>query len=324
MRGVMATILALTALLSILSPATAEPVGQSKALTPLRVIALSPHATMVLGEALGYFAAEGLTVSWELTGSSTAQMQGLIDGRADVTITAFDNLLASATREGIPSVAFATVDVATSSLLVRPEIRTYDDLRGRPLAVDAVDTAFALVLRKLLLAHGLDLERGDYALVPVGGPQPRLQSLLRGETFAALLGTGSEAAAPEGGLWALGHYSEVLPDYPGLQLAATADWLASPANRDLVVRLLRAWRRAAVFAIDPTNRSAAREVLTSSQGLSVAAADRALNVVTADLRLDPDGLTGVRALRAEFGYLPPTTPTNETLYDLTLYERAQR
>ena len=61
----------------------------------------------------------------------------------------------------------------------------------------------------------------------------------------------------------------------------------------------------------PLTRHGTREMLMSSQGLPAAAADRALNVVTADLRLDPEGLAGVRALRAEFGYLPPATSMNE-------------
>jgi ABC-type nitrate/sulfonate/bicarbonate transport system substrate-binding protein len=249
-------------------------------------------------------------------------MQGLSAGRWDVAITAFDNLLASATREAVQSVAFATVDVTDVSLLVRPEIRAYDDLRGRPLAVDAVDTTFALVLRKLLLAHGLDLDRGDYTLVVVGGPQRRLDSLARGETFAALLGTGSEAAVPGAGLRALGHHGEMLSEYPGLQLAARADWLA--ANRDRAVRFLRAWQRGADWAIDPANRQAARELLTSTPGLSSAAAERALSLLRVDLRLEPTGLAGVRDLRVEFGYLPPPGPPIEPFYDASLYEQARQ
>src|SRR5438105_3997925 len=72
-------------------------------------------------------------------------------------------------------------------IYVRPEIRDWEDLRGRPLAVDAVDTAYALVLRRVLLEHGLDLERGDYTLVPAGQTQPRLDSMQRGETFAGVI-----------------------------------------------------------------------------------------------------------------------------------------
>ena len=56
----------------------------------------------------------------------------------------------------------------TLPVYVRPEIRNWEDLRGKALAVDAVDTAFALVLRRVLLTHGLEMERGDYSLIILG------------------------------------------------------------------------------------------------------------------------------------------------------------
>src|SRR4051812_43771104 len=97
----------LTLSLGVLSPAAAAPGEQGKGLIPVRVTTFTPTPALVVADALGYFAAEGLAVSWELIASSTAQMQGLVAGEADITITAFDNLLASATREGAPSVTFA-------------------------------------------------------------------------------------------------------------------------------------------------------------------------------------------------------------------------
>ena len=53
-------------------------------------------------------------------------------------------------------------------VFVRPEIKSWSDLKGKKLAADAPDTAFALVLRRVLLANGLDLNRGDYEQVAVG------------------------------------------------------------------------------------------------------------------------------------------------------------
>ncbi len=71
-------------------------------------------------------------------------------------------MLAWSGREGAEIIAVAHTDSGIIlPLFVRPEIRSWDDLRGRRLAADAVDTAFALVLRRILLEHGLDLDRGD-------------------------------------------------------------------------------------------------------------------------------------------------------------------
>ena len=84
-----------------------------------------------------------------------------------IVSTAFDNVLGWSGRDGAEIIAVAQVAQGiTLPVYVRPEIKTWEDLRGKPLAVDAVDTAYALVLRRVLLAHGLDMERGDYTLVP--------------------------------------------------------------------------------------------------------------------------------------------------------------
>lgn len=290
--------------------------------TLLRVITFVPYPALVAADERGYFAAENLTVSWEITPSSTVQMQGLTAGRWDIAITAFDNLLASRTREGVQSVAFATVDRIDLPFYVRPEIAGYADLRGQALAVDAVDTAFALVLRRMLLANGLDLNRGDYTFVGAGAPQPRLESITRGETVGGILNPPWDARGEEAGLRLLDDHRTVLPDYPGSVLAATADWLAEPANRDAALRFLRAWQRGAEWVrSDP---AAARELLVRGHNVPPAAADSLIGATVADLSLDPAGLTVVRDLRVELGLVPAPGPAVEPYYDLSLYQQARR
>jgi ABC-type nitrate/sulfonate/bicarbonate transport system substrate-binding protein len=289
----------------------------------IRVITFVRYPALEAGTALGLFEAENLAVTVELTPSSLVQMQGLTAGRWDLAITSFDNLLVSATREGVPSVAFGVADRADLPLFVRPEITRYEDLRTRPIAADSVDTAFALVLRRLLLAHGLDLARGDYELVAVGANSERLASMVRGETVAAVLAPPYDAAAREAGLRQLGHHREVLPDYPGQMLAATAAWLQVDRHRAAAVRFLRAWRRAAAWATKASHRGAAIDLLTGRQGISPAAAAVLLDGVLADIRLDLAGPASVRDVRLELGLMPPPGPDLARYCDLTLGEQAR-
>ncbi|MGH7930186.1 MAG: hypothetical protein ACREQV_20610, partial [Candidatus Binatia bacterium] len=115
-------------------------------------------------------------------------MRGLGKNSWQIVSTAFDNVLGWSGREGAEIVAVAQVsEGVTLPVYVRPEIKTWDDLRGKALAVDAVDTAFALVLRRVLLAHGLEMDRGDYTLIAKGTTGFRLESMTRGETFAGVL-----------------------------------------------------------------------------------------------------------------------------------------
>jgi ABC-type nitrate/sulfonate/bicarbonate transport system substrate-binding protein len=289
----------------------------------LRVITFVRYPALEVGAALGCFKAEGLAVEVEVTPSSTVQMQGLTAGRWDVAITNFDNLLVSATREGIPSVAFAVADRADLPFFVRPEITGYAALRGKPIAADAVDTAFALVLRRLLLAHGLDLERGDYGLLAIGANAQRLESLLSGETVAAILAPPWDVAARDAGLHQLGHHREVLPDYPGQMLAATAPWLRIPANRSLVIRFLRAWRRAAAWSRAEANGPRAVALLTERLEISAKAAGILLDGVVADIAVDRAGPATVRDLRLALRLLTPPAPPLDEFLDLSIDEAAR-
>jgi ABC-type nitrate/sulfonate/bicarbonate transport system substrate-binding protein len=303
---------------------SASPAEQGKGPVPLRVILFVHYPPLVAAQELGSFADENLAVSVEVTPSSTVQMQGLTQGRWEIAITAFDNLLASATREGVQSVAFGVVNRSNLPLIVRPEITSYADLRGQPLAVDAVDTAFALVLRKLLLAHDLDFARGDYQLISVGGLPERVASLQQGNTVAAILAPPFDAAARQAGMQELGQHSEVLPEYPGEVIAATESWLGSPANREGAVRFLRAWLRGAAWTSDPANRDAALALLERTRNIPRPAGNALLDAVVRDLAPNPAGLASVRDLRVEFGFVPPPGPPIERYYDARLYEQAQR
>ena len=145
-------------------------------------------AALNVARARGMFAAAGIDVELLVTPNSTDQMRGLSKGSWQIVSTAFDNVLGWSGREGAEIVAIAQVSQGiTLPVYVRPEIKSWDDLRGKKLAVDAVDTAYALVLRRIILEHGLDFDRGDYELIPLGTTGARLESMTRGETFAGVL-----------------------------------------------------------------------------------------------------------------------------------------
>jgi ABC-type nitrate/sulfonate/bicarbonate transport system substrate-binding protein len=181
-----------------------------------KVPVLGTDAATVVARACGLFAGEGLDVSITLTPNSTAQMRGLSAATWDVASTAFDNVLAWSGREGVEIVAMMqTSNRVALPVFVRPEIRDWPELRGRRLAVDAVDTAFALVLRRILLAHDLNLTPGDYELVAVGATGQRFESMTRGDTVAAILNPPWDAKANAAGMVRLGDHREVLPNYPG-------------------------------------------------------------------------------------------------------------
>ena len=171
----------------------------------LRLNVFRTDAATAAARAHGTSAAEGLDVEVTLTPNSTDQMRGLSQGKYDMVSTAFDNVLAWSGREGAEIVTIAQIsDKTVLPVFVRPEIKTWSDLKGKKLAADAVDTAFALVLRRVLLANGLDMAKGDYELVALGTTGARLESMIKGETFAGVLNPPFDSKALDAGMRRIG------------------------------------------------------------------------------------------------------------------------
>ena len=287
---------------------------------PLRLITFSADAATAAGRARGTFAAHDVALELTETPNSTVQMRGLSHGEYDVASTAFDNVLAWSGRESAEIVA--VIQLSPDNMLplyVRPEIRDWNDLRGRKLAADAVDTAFALVLRRILQAHDLDLDRGDYELVAVGATGPRLHSLERGETFAAMLSTSFAERAEAAGLRRMTDHREVLPDYPGGVFAVNRAW-AEP-NRDLVVSFLRAWLEAARWV--HANRDEAIALVMREQGVSREAATESVTQLSPDGALNVPRLQCVLDLRTRYGFKLPMGTDLARYYDLSYYQAAR-
>jgi ABC-type nitrate/sulfonate/bicarbonate transport system substrate-binding protein len=89
-------------------------------------------AATVVARVHGYFAAEGLDVDITQTPNSTDQMRGVSQGKFEIVSTAFDNVLAWSGREGAEIIAVAQIsDKTVLPVFVRPEIKTWSDLKGK-------------------------------------------------------------------------------------------------------------------------------------------------------------------------------------------------
>jgi ABC-type nitrate/sulfonate/bicarbonate transport system substrate-binding protein len=275
-------------------------------------------AALAAGRAKGMFAAADLEIDVLVTPNSTDQMRGLGKGSWQVVSTAFDNVLGWSGREGAEIIAIAQVAQGiTLPVYVRPEIKSWEDLRGKPLAVDAVDTAYALVLRRVLLAHGLEMERGDYTLIAKGTTGHRLDSMMQGETFAGVLNPPWDAKAAAAGMVRFADHREVLPDYPGGVYAVGRRWAGD--NRALLMRYLRAWNEALGWCHDEKNRDEAIRLLAAAEKIDEEAAANRLRQLPKDGRLNLPGLHTVLNLRVQFGLIPTLGKELAQYYDEKFY-----
>jgi ABC-type nitrate/sulfonate/bicarbonate transport system substrate-binding protein len=285
----------------------------------LLVNVFNEDAALIVARAKRLFAAQGLEVEVRVTPNSTDQMRGLSKGSWQIVSTAFDNVLGWSGREGAEIVAVAQVTQGiTLPVYVRPEIQSWGDLRGKALAVDAVDTAYALVLRRVLLAHGLEMARGDYKLIPKGTTGHRLDSMMQGETFAGILNPPWDSQAAAAGMTRFADHREVLPDYPGGVFAVARQWATD--SRKLLVAFLRVWNNALRWIHEDENRAEALKLIAAQENLDEKGAERKLAQSPPDGRLNLAGLQSVLDLRVHFGLTPPMGNELKKYFDANPYQ----
>ena len=296
--------------------------GQEKEVRKIRLSVFRIDAATVAAKVRGYFAAEGLEPQITQTANSTDQMRGLSQGKFEIVSTAFDNVLAWSGKEGAEIIAIAQIsDKTVLPLFVRPEIKDWSDLKGKKLAADAVDTAFALVLRRILLAHGLDLAKGDYELLALGATGARLESMIEGETFAGILNPPFDGKALAAGMRRIGDSKEVLPDYPNTVLATNRDW--AQKNRDTLVAYLRAWLKGMVWVKDPANRDAAVKIVGVELKLNPKQAQDSVEELSRTGTLNLPGLQVVLDLRNQFGFKLTKGDKLPVYYDTQYFNAAK-
>jgi ABC-type nitrate/sulfonate/bicarbonate transport system substrate-binding protein len=277
----------------------------------IRLISFGSSPAVAAGNVHGSFERQGLAMDLIETPNSTEQMRGLSEGRYDMASTAFDNVLAWSGREGAEIVAIAPAGRGILlPVVVRPEINDWDDLRGKPLAVDAVDTAFALVLRRMLQAHGLELD-ADYTFEPAGATGYRFESMEKGETYAAVLNPPWNQRALDAGMKAFGDHREVLPDYPGGVYCVTRAY--AEAHPDAIVGFLKGLLEAVRWMQDPATTDLAAERLAAESDQTADQIKARFGGVSRELTINRAGLEVVLDLRVRFGLTPSMGP------DLTVY-----
>jgi ABC-type nitrate/sulfonate/bicarbonate transport system substrate-binding protein len=293
--------------------------AQAQSLRILQVNVFREDPSLTIGRLKGFFAAEGLEVKVIGTGNSTEQMRGLSNGTFQIVSTAFDNVLGWSGREGAELIAISQIiDRANFPVFVRPEIKSWNELRGKKLAVDAVDTAFSLVLRRVLLEQGLDFAKGDYQLVAVGNTPLRLDSMVKGDTFAAVLTPPSDAHAVAAGMVRLGDSTKVLPEFPNTIFATDRAW--AQKERAQLVGFLRAWLAATRWI--RANREEAQKLLEADVKANPKMNRSSIGEMTQTGAINVAAFEAALQLRNGFGLTPPKGPNIAIYYDTQYFDAA--
>jgi len=299
--------------------------------TPIRVNAFPNAKALPLhaGIANGIFDKRGFKIELHLTENSRSQRAGLAEGKFDVVHSAVDNAVAMIEVAKHDVVIVSGGDSGMNEFFVQADIRSFADLRGRIIVVDAPDTAYALQAKKILLQHGL--KDGDYAVKPVGAGVYRFKAMMEDKSHAGgILNLPFTVQAEQAGLRSLGRTTDMLGPYQAAGAFTMRAW--AERNRETVERYLAAYVEALRFVRDPANRAANVAILTDKLKLSGQEAERTYELLmdpgfgfTPDAAFDREGFKNMLALRAEIERKPGTAvPPPERYVDLGYYERAMK
>lgn len=281
----------------------------------------------------GFFAKHGVSVNLTYTPDSVYLMTNLIDGKFDVALTSIDNLIAYQEGQGEAPVktppdmvAFMGMDNAFLYLITAPQVKTFADLRGKEVSVDAMSTGFAFVLREMINRSGV--KESEVTYVRAGGSPNRFRMLLEGKHAGTLLPTPFEMQATERGYNKLSAGMDLFGHYMGRSAFAQRAWLKS--NEAAVLGFMRAYRDSMDYLFDPHNRDICEALLIANDaGMTPALAKKTYDVFVdpknglfRNLALDMEGVKTVLDLRSKYA-TPQKTLTDPSKYvDLTYYQKA--
>ena len=318
-RKIIAALTAIAAACSV-QPAAAETVTLKFGQIPSTVHTVT-SLYLFVAEKKGYLAREDIKLQFvPIAGGTDKMVAAVVRGTVDVAHTSTPYLI-SAVLAGSPSVAIAgEVANPVYSLMVRPEIASYADLKGKTIGLSIAADTISISMRKLLALKGLG--EHDYAVKELVGTPVRFDCLERGECAGVPLGQPNDFEAIKQGFRRLGDSTEAVPALQFQVIAARHDW--AETHKDTVTRFLRALASSFQFIRDPANRQEVLRLVVEHTGSSEEIARNVIalyfepekGVMPKRGEIDLKGLAQVIAFMGEAGSIKPPLPPVEKFIDL--------
>jgi ABC-type nitrate/sulfonate/bicarbonate transport system substrate-binding protein len=295
--------------------------------TKLRVSVFpaAQYLALFVAEDQGFFKKRGLDVEIGFTPGSPALREGLANGSHQIAHAAVDNAVAMIELAKADAVIVAGGGNGATELMVRPEINSIADLRGKTAVVDAPNTAYALIMYKMLEMKGL--KRAEYKLVSAGGCPQRLDAMRKDPANAfSMLYPPCTILAEKEGFRSLGAGVDVVGPYQATGIFVMRPW--AKANADTLVKYIQAVIEGYRYAADPAHKMDAAATLSKHLHIDADTAMKSLvyeigpkGALAKDARFDMEGFKNVLRIRAEIeGGDAEAAPAK--YLDMSYYERA--
>lgn len=285
------------------------------------------NLALFVAEAKGFFERRGVGADIQITVGSDEQRTALAGGTVELIHSAVDNAVHMVEADHQDVVIVSGGGNGMNDLVVRPEIRSYEDLRGKTVVVDAANTAYAFQLYTMLAMNGL--ARGAYGILPMGGATQRLQAMRENKDHAAaMLNPPWNFVAESEGYRSFGPAIRAIGRYQADGAFMRRAWAV--ANGEMLVRYLQATIEGVRWAYDPSNSTEAAAILERRLKITPAIAARAVEAAVGpqgglapDAAFDMPGFENMLRIRdAIAGTWGGTIPAPGKYLDLTYHERA--
>ena len=293
----------------------------------------APNLPIYVAQKKGWFEKNGVSINMTTTPSSAFQAENLASGKFQIAGTAFDNVVAYQEGQGAVPLkdtdffAFMGATQVELAFITAPDVKTYSDVKGKSLALDALSTGFAFVLYDMLERNGLT--KSDYGMVPVGATPARWEAVKAGTHAGTLTIEPFTSIARNQGFNVLDTSTNIFPDYQGGSFAASRKWAA--ANPDALKGFIRGYLAGLEWTLDPANRQEATDILLANMPeIKPPVAGAVMNSLlsprsglTPGAAMLMEGVKTVLALRSKYGS-GGTLSNPEKYIDLQYLEAAKR
>lgn len=239
--------------------------GSVYAQQPIELISFGGGANWPVWTAMdkGLFAKHGVAVKQTFTPNSVFQIENLVAGKFDIATTALDNVVAYSEGQGEVELktepdlfAFMGGYAGGLRLDVAPEIKSFADVKGKAVGVDAATTGFAFIMYKMLAMNGVKME--DYQIEKLGGTPNRVKALMEGKIVATMVSSPSEVLPESKGYRRLADTTKTFGAYQTSVGATRRAWAKD--NKERLVGFIRAYVEAIDWLYDPKNKAEALEI----------------------------------------------------------------
>ena len=147
----------------------------------------------------GYFEREGLDVNLVMIQSATTALQAMLAGEAPIVLAGGEPIVETVLKGGDAVYIGGISIVPAVHFMAMPEIRSVQDLRGKPVGVTRFGASSDFAIRQVLRRNGLEPIKDVPILQIAGGHRGMATALLSRSIFAATIAPPNSLRAQKGG-----------------------------------------------------------------------------------------------------------------------------